>query len=372
METARESIFDFVTDEAFRGSLVADYAELARCREAGAWKAVHVLAGSIVEAVLMDHLVAEGLVSRDDALKLDLARALAVARDAKVVSAKASDLSAVIRDYRNLIHPGRAIRLSEAIDRETARVAESLVSILVAEISRKRLENYGYTAEQIATKLEEDSSAAAIVQHLLKETSEREVERLLLDILPKRYLATLDDDFAAPHVLGALTACFRAAVDGAEPILAAKVAKWFVALLKEESGRAVHSYGTAFLRAGDMEWLHESERDLVRDHLLSRLKSDPTELVLQTLEGIGSYLRSIDAVSFVDPLARLVFGDGPLSDSARQVLEEEAIYVPPEAGSAIARRLQAWREMFADRGDEEKASLVDGIRRIYSGEEVPF
>lgn len=371
MEASRASIFDFITDEAFRGSLAADYAELTRCREAGAWKAVHVLAGSIIEAVLIDYLVAQGLVDRDGALKLDLAGAIGLAKREKVISARASDLSSVIRDYRNLIHPGRAIRLGETMDRETARVAESVVSIIVSEVSKKRLENYGYTAEQIATKLEEDASACAIIRHLLKETSEREIERLMLVVLPERYLSAFEDEFAAPHILGALTTCFRSAVDNADPALAAKVAKWFVALLKEESGRAVFSYGTAFLRAVDLQYLPASEQELVREHLLSRLKDDPTLRLLDALDGIGLYLREVDVVPFIDSLMRLACTDNPLSSDSRRVLTEEAARVSPERSAECVTRFLAWQEMYQKRGDEQKAAIVAGIKSAYD-EEVPF
>jgi len=49
--------FDFVTEPSFRASLESDYRELIRCLEGGAWKAVHVLAGSVVEAILGDYLI---------------------------------------------------------------------------------------------------------------------------------------------------------------------------------------------------------------------------------------------------------------------------------------------------------------------------
>jgi hypothetical protein len=56
--------FDFITDEAFRTSLESDYQELKSCMTTKAWKAVHVLSGSIVEAVLTDYLIAMGILKR--------------------------------------------------------------------------------------------------------------------------------------------------------------------------------------------------------------------------------------------------------------------------------------------------------------------
>lgn len=40
--------FDFITGDDFRASLESDYNELSTCLASGAYKAVHVLAGSIV------------------------------------------------------------------------------------------------------------------------------------------------------------------------------------------------------------------------------------------------------------------------------------------------------------------------------------
>jgi hypothetical protein len=48
--------FDFVGDEQFRNSLISDYKEILRSLHSGAWKAVHILAGSVVEAILVSYL----------------------------------------------------------------------------------------------------------------------------------------------------------------------------------------------------------------------------------------------------------------------------------------------------------------------------
>ena len=50
--------FDFVSDEKFRFSLERDYQELVASLQNGAWKAAYILAGSIIEAILIDYLLA--------------------------------------------------------------------------------------------------------------------------------------------------------------------------------------------------------------------------------------------------------------------------------------------------------------------------
>ena len=108
--------FDFITDRNFRESLTNDFREITTCQENGSWKAVHVLAGSIVEALLIEYLVVSKTnLPGQDPLKLDLAGAVAACLKAGVVTPQSSSLCDVIRDYRNLIHPGRAIRLKQDI-----------------------------------------------------------------------------------------------------------------------------------------------------------------------------------------------------------------------------------------------------------------
>src|SRR6185312_10967285 len=110
--------FDFISDQQFKASLLADYGEMLKSLESGAWKSVHVLAGSAVEAILVDYLLTTDYQKRkgSDPLKMDLAGAIAACKDEGVLSEKAADLSSVVRGYRNLIHPGRVIRLKEKVN----------------------------------------------------------------------------------------------------------------------------------------------------------------------------------------------------------------------------------------------------------------
>ena len=66
--------FDFISDEEFRNSLDSDAIEVHRCMQAKAWKAVHVLVGSMIECLLMDYLYTIGLKgnTREHLLKMDL------------------------------------------------------------------------------------------------------------------------------------------------------------------------------------------------------------------------------------------------------------------------------------------------------------
>ena len=269
------SIFNFIIDEDLRSSLEVDYEELLRCVAGKAWKASHVLAGSLIEALLIDSLVSDGAVPRNDALQLDLGQAIQKAKQTGMISAKSADLCSAIRAYRNLIHPGRSVRLGEQVDADTAAVAASLVKIIVGEVARKRLENYGYTAEQLLAKIERDSSIDAIFGHLLKDMKPIEVDRLLTSVIPARHLAATEEFDVPGHLLRTLTSCFRTAFDQSPHELKETVARRFVDVLKQGSDHAVLSYCDAFFRASDLQYLTGNDVDLVRDYLLARCKPGP-------------------------------------------------------------------------------------------------
>src|SRR5712692_1500302 len=157
-------LFDFISDEDFRASLEADYHELELCMKAGAWKAVHVLAGSIIETILLDYLVATDYPKRSSTKlsEMKLFEIIDICKRERILTNKSADLAHVIREYRNLIHPEKLRRLGETADENGAVVAQALVRMVVEDVAARRRELYGYTAEQLVTKIVRDPSVTPI------------------------------------------------------------------------------------------------------------------------------------------------------------------------------------------------------------------
>ena len=293
--------FDFINGEDFRLSLEADYQELNLAMQANAWKTVHVLAGSIIEAILIDYLVTSDYQkkSSSDPLKMTLAQAILACRQENVLSEKTEHLSHVVRSYRNLIHPGRSVRLGEIANEHGAIIAHALIEIIVEEIAANKKQNYGYTAEQIITKLEQDYTAIAILEHLLKETSEYEMERLLLSVIPKQYFHFMNLEDEPQDLLSSLVTCYRLSFRAVSKEIKGKVAKHFVKIIKEESSSNAWRY--AFFRGQDIEYLSAEEASLIKQHFLSILKVPIMDELLQATEGIGAFLTPEEAHIFVYP-----------------------------------------------------------------------
>jgi hypothetical protein len=360
-------VFDFIRDQELRAGLEADYEELEACARAKAWKAVHVLAGSIVEAILVDYLVGTRRQTKPDPLAMSLAELISASRSAGVVSQKAAELSSAVKSYRNLIHPGRGRRLGEHADEDGALVARALVSMVVKEVGAKQQTERGPTAEQIATKFESDPTALPITPHLLREASQEELARLLVNVLPERYFAAMHEPYPTGDIRESQRKLFRAAFDVASDDVKRNVMKRYVTVLKEEPGERVRVYEEEFFRATDVDYVPEDERELIVAHLLARLRSDANPSLLAAAEGIGKYLREEDVPRFVDPLIHTVVrGDPPaLASSARELLAGEALFTPEDLNPLIVNRLKVWADAWKQRGGTDVVELVTDIGLAY-------
>jgi len=269
--------------------------------ESGLWKAVHVLAGSIIEAVLIDYLLATNYqkMTQTAILKMELGDVITACKTEGILSERAAHLSDVIRSYRNLIHPGRVIRLQEIVDAEGAKIAQALVGIVIREITSARKEKYGYTAEQIAEKLKSDPAVIAILPHLLRDMREIEIRRLLLAVLPQAYF---DLEELSETETRSFRECFRLAYNNAPDELKIDVAKHFVTILKEESQYRITIYEEAFFVASDLKYYTPEDTNLVKEHLFALLQRENRLHYPDMLSGLGKFLSARDIIKFTNLL----------------------------------------------------------------------
>lgn len=173
--------FDFVADHQYRMLLVRDFLELKNCVENQASKSVLILSGSIIETLLLEfftHNLPNG-ITKVQLLKKNLSELIDEAVDVGLISNKSKELSTVIKNYRNLIHPGREIRTNETFDQDTAIVSFSLVKIILKELKENYIQKYGYTAEDIFNKIRVDTSTYSIFEKLILKLNSHEKLRLL-------------------------------------------------------------------------------------------------------------------------------------------------------------------------------------------------
>ncbi len=374
--------FDFVADEGLRASLESDAAEMATCLEVKVYKAAHVLAGSIVEAVLVDHLDSTGYKdpSGKSLLELNLGQLITAARGKKVLSERAANLASVVKDYRNLIHPGRINRLNERIDANTANVAKSLVEIVATEVAQLRQGTYGNTAQQVVSKVENDSSSVSILADLLRHTKPRELERLLIQDLPARYLELAaiedrDDETISP-ILARLRRTYRAAFYAATPEIRRRVVADYARILREEVNEfEVLTREAALFRAEDLAYLPEADIPMAKEHLLSRVGRVLNEFLADALIGIGQHCDEHELVSLIDAYVRYATTrDTPQRrKTAGELMQRLYSETPQERDSGLPKRLEDWERTFAEKNpDLQKWLAAQRGSMSHDLDELPF
>jgi len=187
--------FSFIEDAQLRQMIERDKAELDKCLEHRLSKSTLVLAGSVIEAILVDYFLAYPVQDggADSALRASLWQLLEDAQAVGLISQETRQLATVVKDYRNLIHPGREYRLAQEASSQRATVAQSVVEIVTEEVSRKYRELRGRTAEEVIAKVLSDPGGTGIVPYLVAEMSEREKERLLRLIPEEGLQATITE-----------------------------------------------------------------------------------------------------------------------------------------------------------------------------------
>ena len=322
--------FNFIIIPELRQCLESDYRELRACLKAEAWKAVHVLAGSIVEAILIDALGGSGV----DQSKLDameLAPLVTLAKDKGILPDESIELSTVIRKYRNLIHPGRVKRLEKSVDRSGAIVAAEVVEIITKQVAKRKQETYGFTAEQLLERLRGGSSALPLVGHLLQETPKAEIERLLIDVLPTAYFHALADLDSTPEEDDHLVRCYSAVFDASDTDIKTAVSRSLYDVYRNEPESTVLSYEDSFFRASDLKYLSENERQFIKAHFLARVSVDKLPTLLWNLVGIGPFLTPKEAGDLSITLLRAMSSKGKLSKDAETRLMAEYALMTAES-----------------------------------------
>ncbi len=355
------------------------------CTEASAWKSVQVLAGSIVESLLIDYLLTTPNPKRTkkDPLKLDLAEAILICRDEKILSERASDLCSVVKSYRNLIHPGRLVRLQEqAPNEDSANVALALIAMITDDLAKVLRASVGLTSEQILSKIERDSNSITILKHLLAEVSEQHRERLLLELIPTAHqkisddINPFDDEAEELQALAKrLETAYRIILEAVLPDTRKRVALEFVRVLREEDGKRVLQYGNAFFRPADLEFLSAHNVAMVREHLIGNAPSVHTKITASRLSGIAPYLDDSHVAKWLDPFIRTLVSNtknDSIKQGVRSLLTDEVLKTSDQLYPTICGRLQIWIEHFNNNSEADKSAVIQELKTEIEDWRIPF
>lgn len=143
----------FIGDQALRDSLRIDIGIINRALADNEWKGATVIAGSVVEALLLwglqqrkqaeintavGLLVSKKTLARNPHSDLEqwtLHEYIEVSRVLDVITEEAANQARLAKDFRNLIHPGRSQRLGQACNRATALSAVAAVEHVLQDLT---------------------------------------------------------------------------------------------------------------------------------------------------------------------------------------------------------------------------------------------
>jgi len=145
----------FIEDESFQLNLENDMSNTVRALSNSEWKAATVLAGSVIEALLLWALEKREQTQLDDAILALLEEGefdrrprrglnnwtfewyIEVAAKLIIIDKETAELAGLARGYRNLIHPGKEKRKGQKCDRSTAHTAYAAAEGVARDLSLK-------------------------------------------------------------------------------------------------------------------------------------------------------------------------------------------------------------------------------------------
>lgn len=177
--------FEFIGDKTFQEIIERDYQELEICLKNNAIKSVLVLSGSIIEAMLIEYFqqfTPNGYTINQFNL-MSLKDLIDLAEKENVLSNKEKNLADVIKDYRNLIHPGKEIRKAEKFNQDTAQIAVTLVNMILKAVQDKYSNAYGYTSKEILNKIINDYSFRTLYEKVILKLNQTERVKLFNELV---------------------------------------------------------------------------------------------------------------------------------------------------------------------------------------------
>jgi hypothetical protein len=364
-----ENIFDFVTDQGFKDCLQADYSEFKNALGAEMHKSALILAGSIVEALLVDYLVFSDYKTREgkDPLRMDLWQAIDACMVDGMLSSRTASLCNVLREYRNVIHPGRMIRLGEKADRTISKVAEALLDTVIADTAAKRRETYGYTAEQIVAKVQRDPECRHLLSHLLKDCAEYELERLLLLAIPEQYFLVKNESewqgYDDSGTLDALSHLYGFSFKSSSDSTKRKVMTRYASIVKEESGNYVQDFEDAFGTTLNLDYAEPDVFDLLVDRVRLRLKGKIGAEALQLVISLPRNAKSEwDMPHVVDPIVNAYVQNPAIREAIRDSFFSALWSTVEPQTSWLHERIDTIMERYQNRGMDEAGELVKELK----------
>lgn len=301
--------FDFINDQRFKELLLRDYQELKSSFDNKLSKSVLILSGSIIEASLIEYFIQNLPTGQteEQLLKMSLSDLITLSETEGLLSSTEKNLASVIKDYRNLIHPGRQIRKNEKYDFETASIANSLVTIILNAMRYKQQSSISFSAKEIIDKLKNDWDFRAIYGKViikLKQTERNKLFDLLLyyEMEDKEKWVAFMSEGPIPQYEIHNLENIKPLVTELKPLLQPDIilAKLNELVKEIQTGDRLKSFALFNLLHEDIDKLNTDEQEMIAIYFLSAFSSileKCNDLASdKTYSTIGKYIKSAQGI----------------------------------------------------------------------------
>lgn len=301
--------FDFISDNNFKELLTRDFLELKKCIENKCTKSTLVLSGSIIEAILTEYFLQFPPTGKTESqiMNSTLSDLLTWALTENVISSKEKDLAGVVKDYRNLIHPGREIRKGEKFSEESANISVSVLKIIVEAVKTVYLQKYGHSAEEVFEKLKKDWHFKSVFDKVIIKLNQNERIKLLSLLVEfdkyekSQWKCFLEEGPIIDFPLYDLEDV-KPLIQQLKSLIPVDVTKSYLKkMIKEiETGNSLDAYSLFHLFHNNMDLLFPDEQELVVIYFINLFDkiSDESLTIIQeqTYSTIGKYINSPNTV----------------------------------------------------------------------------
>lgn len=297
--------FDFISDQNFREILVRDYKELKSCLKTGSIKCVLILSGSIIEAVLTEYFLQfpPEESNSNDILKSNLNTLIEYAVQSSIISENEKKLAEVVKDYRNLIHPGREIRKGKKLNLETAEISKRILNIIIESVKSVYLERYCYSADQVFEKLKNDWHSHTVFSQIIEKLNENEKVKLLGYLIDydkqekSMWKCFIQEGDINEYPTYNLESVKPLVLELTQHLPKTLIKSYLAKMIEEiETGETVSAYSLFHLFHENLDLLTDAEQESVVIYMLSIYGTvyDENRFVIsdKTYSTIGKYIKS--------------------------------------------------------------------------------
>lgn len=327
-----------------------DYAEATGCLSSGAYKATILLAGSILEGLLIDHLNRHpGVRNADGWSHASLGKLIGACRERGLLTADSLQYAEVLRKNRNQIHPASAARSLSGAEslpaRANAEAALRTLDVIGEELRRRSLGDVRHpNAHQVIDHLRRAPQDEGIRNLKIRRLPEKERETLLVDLLPSEAL-TEGAEYEA------IATCFDATWGECSGDTKATMARKIFTVMTSGSSRSRWLYSVLFTRDECLQFLGDEDSARVLEGFWDARHT----------EGAGTLSAIWRTVFLAGPLtARAAidalmdqFVEGEVPDLEDWIAPWDLDAVSADVRGAIEGRFEWWIDHLHDGGSEQ-------------------